>query len=69
MWPHFLVATGGWIDPPALNYDGDRDWALVGIPPHASRESIAVALAELAGVAWQPFVIDLLLMAGRARSV
>jgi len=52
-----------------LRQDGDRNWALVGIPPHASRESIAVALAELAGVAWQPFVIDLLLTAGRARAV
>ena len=23
LWPHFFVVTGGWIDPPALNYDGD----------------------------------------------
>lgn len=36
-------------------------WALVGIPPHASREHIAVSLAELAGVAQHPFVVALLL--------
>ena len=34
--------------------------ALVGIPPDASREHIAFALAELAGVAERPFVVDLL---------
>ena len=40
-------------------------WAIVGIPPQASRESIAMALAELAGVARLPFVVDLLVLAGR----
>jgi len=35
-------------------------WAMVGIPAHASREHIAVALAELLGVACVPYVIDLL---------
>ena len=51
-----------------MRAEGDTDWALVGIPPHASRESIAVALAELAGVARQPFVVDLLVLAGRAEA-
>jgi hypothetical protein len=40
-------------------------WALVGIPPHASREHIAYALAELAGVASVPFAVQLLLAEGR----
>jgi len=39
-------------------------WAMVGIPPHASREHIALALAELAGVARVPFLVDLLATAG-----
>jgi len=38
----------------------ERTWAMVGIPPHASPEHIAVALAELVGVASMPYVIDLL---------
>ncbi|MCA9625846.1 MAG: hypothetical protein KC731_42780, partial [Myxococcales bacterium] len=37
------------------------EWAMVGIPPHASREHIAWGLAELAGVAHVPFMVDLLL--------
>lgn len=36
-------------------------WAIVGIPPHASREHIAYALAELAGVASVPYVVQCLL--------
>ena len=39
-------------------------WALLGIPADASRESIAHAVAELAGVADTPFVVDLLVLAG-----
>jgi hypothetical protein len=35
-------------------------WALVGIPPRASRRHIAHALAELAGLDSTPFVVDLL---------
>jgi hypothetical protein len=35
-------------------------WALFGVPPHATRESIALALAELSGHARQPFLVDLL---------
>ena len=36
-------------------------WAMVGIPKSATREGIALALAELAGVADVPFMIDVLL--------
>lgn len=36
------------------------EWAIVGIPPNASREYIAFALAELAGLEASPFVVDLL---------
>jgi hypothetical protein len=43
-------------------------WALVGIPPDASRQSIALALAELAGLGGAPFVVDLLCAAGSAES-
>jgi hypothetical protein len=37
-------------------------FALVGIPPHASREHIAYALAELVGVASLPYAVQALLM-------
>jgi hypothetical protein len=40
-----------------------KEWAMVSIPAHASRESIAVALAQLAGVADEPYVIETLLLA------
>ena len=36
-------------------------FALVGIPPHASREHIAYALAELVGVASMPYAVQALL--------
>lgn len=36
-------------------------WAIVGIPPHASREHIAYALVELAGVASVPYAVQALL--------
>ena len=36
-------------------------WAIVGIPPHASREHIAYALAELAGVESVPYAVQTLL--------
>lgn len=42
----------------------DSSWALVGIPPDASRESIAHAIADLAGLSGLPFVVDLLALAG-----
>ncbi len=39
---------------------GEGAWALFGIPPHATRESIARALVELSGLEREPFLIDLL---------
>jgi len=42
--------------------------ASVGIPPHASREHIAYALAELAGVASVPYVVRTLLAMERERT-
>jgi hypothetical protein len=39
-------------------------WAMVGIPPHASREHIAYALAELLGVAQVPYTLQMLLTMG-----
>ena len=45
--------------------DADARWAMVAIPPGASHERIAVTLAELAGVADVPFVIETLLAAAR----
>jgi hypothetical protein len=35
-------------------------WATFGVPPYATRQSIASALAELAGVSHEPFILDLL---------
>lgn len=37
----------------------DTFWAMVAIPPRASRYHVAYALAELVGKADQPFVVDL----------
>lgn len=52
----------------ALRVESGRDlrregakWAMVGIPPHASREHIAYALAELAGAEAVPYVVQMLL--------
>lgn len=42
-------------------------WAMLGVPPDASRRHIALAVAELAGVARVPFMIDWL-VAGAAGS-
>lgn len=39
-------------------------WAMVGIPPHASRENIAVALAELAGLDGSAYIVDVLIAEG-----
>jgi hypothetical protein len=36
-------------------------WAVVSIPPHATREDIALALVQLAGAERDPFMLDLLL--------
>ncbi len=41
-------------------------WAMVGIPPHASRERIAWGLAELAGVDHVPFMVDVILEKARS---
>lgn len=41
-------------------------WAMVGIPRDASREHIAVALAELSGRRDDPYMIETLLAAGDA---
>ena len=38
----------------------ERAWALFGVPPHATRESIARALVELSGLEGEPFLLDLL---------
>ena len=38
-------------------------WATLGIPPHASRRQIALAVAELAGLSGVPYVVDLLVNA------
>ncbi|APR77374.1 Hypothetical protein A7982_02721 [Minicystis rosea] len=43
-------------------------WAMVGIPPHASREHIAYALAELAGVESVPYAVQMLLADNRNAS-
>lgn len=52
----------------ALRVESGRDlrregstWAIVGIPPHASREHIAYALAELTGQRSVPYVVQMLL--------
>lgn len=38
----------------------DARWGVLGVPRSASREHIAFAVAELAGVADRPFIVDLL---------
>ncbi|WP_234022836.1 hypothetical protein [Sorangium cellulosum] len=48
-----------------LHHGEGGSWAIVGIPPHASREHIAYALAELAGVASVPYAVQSLLAAER----
>ncbi len=41
----------------------NASWAMVRIPPHASKEHIAIALASISGVEARPWVIDTLLRA------
>jgi hypothetical protein len=43
---------------------GRARWAMVGISEHASREWIALAIAEVAGVERVPYIVDLLVQAG-----
>ena len=38
-----------------------EQWAVVSIPPDATREDIAIALAGLAGVPGEAFVLDVLI--------
>lgn len=47
-----------------LKREGYR-YALVGIPPFASREHIAYALAELVGVASVPYAVQMLLLSDK----
>jgi hypothetical protein len=35
-------------------------WAILGVPPHATRESIASAVVELSGLSRESFLVDLL---------
>jgi hypothetical protein len=35
-------------------------WATLGVPPHATRESIASAVVELSGLSGESFLVDLL---------
>jgi hypothetical protein len=51
-----------------LGAGDDASWALVGIPHDASRESIALALAELAGFERAPYVVDLIASATTSAS-
>jgi hypothetical protein len=44
-----------------LDHRRGSRWAIVGIPPYASREHIAYALVELAGVASVPYAVQALL--------
>ena len=41
-----------------------ESWAMLAIPPDASRQHIAVAIAELAGISRVPFAADLLALEG-----
>jgi len=66
---HRRRAPGRW-ELKSLGGAGGRDWSkgpekscTVAIPPSRRVEHIAVALAELAGVANVPYVIDVLLSA------
>jgi hypothetical protein len=46
-----------------------RTWATLGIPSHASRRQIALAVAELAGCSGVPYVVDLLIRAADRAAV
>ncbi len=45
----------------------EASWAIVGIPSNASRRAIAYALAELAGQASVPFLVDVLVQSASRR--
>lgn len=38
-------------------------WAMIGIPPGVSKERLALAIAEVAGVAHIPFIVETLISA------
>jgi hypothetical protein len=40
--------------------DSREPWAILGVPPHATRESIASAVVELSGLSRASFLVDLL---------
>ena len=46
------------VDPEAPTYPR---WAILSVPPNASKRAIAVAVAGLAGEAREPYVLDVLL--------
>jgi hypothetical protein len=41
----------------------DSTWAMIGIPPGVSRERLALAIAEVAGVAHVPYIVETLISA------
>jgi len=51
-----------------LSRGDGASWALVGIPRHATRQRIALAIAELTGHAHSRFIVDLLVAADHAES-
>jgi len=46
----------------------DERWAILSVPPTASKRAIAVAVAGLAGPSHEPYVLDVLLGEIAARS-
>ncbi len=62
--PRMTVAVYPRMRSLAVDRASDRpglDWATLGVPPDASREHIALAVAELAGVAQPSLLLDLAL--------
>ena len=55
-----VYRTSGHLQVSRGQLSSQGPWALFGVPPHATRSSIALALAELSGVAREPFMVDLL---------
>jgi hypothetical protein len=41
-------------------------WAMIGIPPGITREQLALAIAEVAGVAHVPYIVETLISAATA---
>ena len=57
-WGRPRSAPAHAIDPEAPSY---ARWAILSVPPNASKRAIAVAVAGLAGEAREPYVLDVLL--------